>query len=166
VNSVDWNPRISTTHHVSGTYHSYTTTTSIPPPPPIKAVENTSKDGLPLHFGPVQGGTTTETRNELYFMGGSSSIPTSVYHWKLPPPPPPQAQSKNGHSHSQSPAAARTVIPATIIAQGSSIQFPESIISVLTQIEFPTTFGWTVFGYYYPPGMICSTVPPIRYHPC
>jgi len=150
VNIMDWNPRVSTTQHVAGTYHSYTTTTTSIPTP-VDSVEYNAKDGLPIQFGPVQGGTTTDTMNDLYFMGGSSSIPTSVYHWKIPPPPQTQTQAKSKKGQSQPHPAATTVVPATILAHGSPIKFPDSIISVPKQIEFPTTFGWTAFGYYYPP---------------
>lgn len=93
----------------------------------VETVEYTSKDGLPMQFGSVQGGTSTDTMDDLYFMGGDPSTPSSVYHWNL-----------------------NTKGPAKILACSSTLKFGDSVISVPRQIEFPTTLG-TAFGYYYPP---------------
>jgi len=113
---------------------------------PIETIEYTSKDGLPMQFGPVQGGTSIDTMDDIYFMGGSPSTPGSVYYWKLP------NKSKEG-------------APATVLACSSTLKFPDSVISIPQQIEFPTTLG-TAFGYYYPPkngDFKCSTekAPPL-----
>jgi dipeptidyl aminopeptidase/acylaminoacyl peptidase len=80
-------------------------------------------DLLPMQFGGVVG---TEA-NEIYFIGGSPSTPTSVYKWNL-----------------------ETRGPAEILACSSTLSFPEDIISVPKQIEFPTTLG-KAYGYYYAP---------------
>jgi len=112
-------------------------------------MEYTSQDGLPLQFGPVQGGTTRETQNDLYFLGGSPSTPGSVYAWTIP-----TTTTKKG-----APAA---VQPAMVLACSSTLTFPDSVISIPQQIEFPTTLGNTAFGYYYPPkngAFQCSTEP-------
>ncbi len=79
-------------------------------------------EGLPMMFGGVKGDT-----DELYFLGGSPSSPTSVYKWSL--------NDKE---------------PAEVLACSSTLKFPDDVISVPTQVEFPTTLG-TAFGYYYPP---------------
>merc|ERR1711865_987330 len=108
-------------------------------------MEYTSQDGLPLQFGPVQGGTTRETQNDLYFLGGSPSTPGSVYSWTIP--------TKKG-------GARPAPQPATVLACSSTLTFPDSVISIPQQIEFPTTLGNTAFGYYYPPkngAFQCST---------
>jgi hypothetical protein len=98
------------------------------PASPIQTIEYTSKDGLPMQFGAVQGGTTTETMDDIYFMGGSPSTPSSVYYWNL-----------------------KSIgIPAKVLACSSTLKFDDSVISVPKQVEFPTTLG-TAFGYYYPP---------------
>ena len=81
------------------------------------------EDGLPMQFGGV---VSTES-NDLYFIGGSPSTPTSVYKWNL---------EKKG--------------PAEILMCSSALSFSEDIISVPKQIEFPTTLG-TAYGYYYAP---------------
>eukprot|EP00558_Chaetoceros_sp_UNC1202_P004882 CAMPEP_0197246174 /NCGR_PEP_ID=MMETSP1429-20130617/10709_1 /TAXON_ID=49237 /ORGANISM="Chaetoceros sp., Strain UNC1202" /LENGTH=698 /DNA_ID=CAMNT_0042706785 /DNA_START=89 /DNA_END=2185 /DNA_ORIENTATION=- len=81
------------------------------------------EDGLPMKFNSVIG---TES-NDFYFMGGSPSTPKSVYKWNL--------EKKN---------------PAEIIACSSKSSFPDSVVSIPKQIEFPTTLG-TAFGYFYPP---------------
>jgi dipeptidyl aminopeptidase/acylaminoacyl peptidase len=81
------------------------------------------EDGLPMQFGGV---VSTES-NDLYFIGGSPSTPTSVYKWNL---------EKKG--------------PAEILMCSSTLSFSEDIISVPKQIEFPTTLG-TAYGYYYAP---------------
>jgi dipeptidyl aminopeptidase/acylaminoacyl peptidase len=80
-------------------------------------------DGLPMQFRGVIG----TSNNDLYFIGGSPSTPTSVYQWSL-----------------ETRGAARQ------LACSSSLSFPEDVISAPEQIEFPTTLG-TAFGYYYPP---------------
>ena len=108
-NVMDWNPIAFTTS-------------------PIETIEYTSKDGLPMQFGAVQGGTTTDTMDDIYFMGGSPSTPSSVYYWNI---------KSNG-------------TPAKILACSSTLKFDDSVISVPKQVEFPTTLG-TAFGYYYPP---------------
>jgi hypothetical protein len=108
-NVMDWNPTAGTTT-------------------PIETIEYTSKDGLPMQFGAVQGGTTTDTMDDIYFMGGSPSTPSSVYYWNL---------ESNG-------------TPAKILACSSTLKFDDSVISVPKQVEFPTTLG-TAYGYYYPP---------------
>lgn len=81
------------------------------------------KDGLPMMFG----GTVAAENNDLYFIGGSPSTPSSIYKWNV--------ESKD---------------VATILACSSSLTFPDQIISVPKQVEFPTTLG-TSFGYYYAP---------------
>mmetsp|Transcript_8013 Transcript_8013/g.14117 ORF Transcript_8013/g.14117 Transcript_8013/m.14117 type:complete len:705 (+) Transcript_8013:43-2157(+) len=96
------------------------------------------KDGLPMMFGGVVPGVN----NDLYFLGGSPSTPSSIYKWNL--------ESKG---------------PATILACSSNVSFSEEVISVPKQIEFPTTLG-TAFGYYYAPkngGYTCTTdkAPPL-----
>ena len=60
-------------------------------------------------------------------MGGSPSTPTSIYKWNV--------ESKE---------------KATILACSSSLTFPDEVISVPKQVEFPTTLG-SAFGYYYAP---------------
>lgn len=80
-------------------------------------------DGLPMKFGGVVG----NDKNELFFLGGSPNTPTSVYQWSL--------EEKES---------------AQILACSSTLSFPDDVISIPEQIEFPTTLG-TAFGYYYPP---------------
>uniref|UniRef100_A0A7S4A9D8 Peptidase S9 prolyl oligopeptidase catalytic domain-containing protein n=1 Tax=Pseudo-nitzschia australis TaxID=44445 RepID=A0A7S4A9D8_9STRA len=109
---------------------------------PVETVEYSSKDGLPMQFADVQGGTSEATKDDLYFMGGDPSTPSSVYQWNL-----------------------TTKGAATILACSSTLKFDDSVISVPRQIEFPTTLG-TAFGYYYPPqngGFRCTTesAPPL-----
>ena len=90
---------------------------------------------LPMQFGGVIG---TDS-NELYFMGGSPSTPSSVYRWNLDSPDQ----------------------PAEVLACSSTLSFPDSVISVPKQIEFPTTLG-TAYGYYYAPrnaDYACTTEP-------
>ena len=82
-----------------------------------------STDGLPMMFGGVVPGSN----DDLIFIGGSPSVPSSIYKWNL--------DSKG---------------PATILACSSSLKFSDDLISVPKQIEFPTTLG-TAFGYYYAP---------------
>ena len=82
-----------------------------------------SDDGLPMQFGSVQGTAS----NDLYFIGGSPSTPTSIYKWNL---------DIKGE--------------AQVLVCSSSLSFDEGIISVPKQVEFPTTLG-TAFGYYYAP---------------
>ena len=65
--------------------------------------------------------------NDLYFIGGSPSTPTSVYRWNL---------DEKG--------------PADILACSSTLSFSDDVISVPEKVEFPTTLG-TAHGYYYPP---------------
>jgi dipeptidyl aminopeptidase/acylaminoacyl peptidase len=79
---------------------------------------------------------------DFYFGSSSPSTPTSVYKWNL---------DQKG--------------PAESLACSSTLSFPEDIISVPKQIEFPTTLG-TAYGYYYPPkngGFQCTTetAPPL-----
>jgi len=96
-----------------------------------------TEDGLPMKFGGVLG---TES-NDLYFIGGSPSSPTSVYKWSL-------SLDKKA--------------PAEILACSSTLSFPDDIISVPKQVEFPTTLG-TAYGYYYAPkngGFECTTEAP------
>ena len=81
------------------------------------------KDGLPMMFG----GTVAAENKDLYFIGGSPSTPSSIYKWNV--------ESKD---------------TATILACSSSLMFPDEVISVPKQVEFPTTLG-TAFGYYYAP---------------
>ena len=81
------------------------------------------KDGLPMMFG----GTVAAEKNDLYFMGGSPSTPSSIYKWNI--------ESKD---------------TATVLACSSSLTFPDEVISVPKQVEFPTTLG-SAFGYYYAP---------------
>ncbi|KAL9187913.1 hypothetical protein ACHAXT_006291 [Thalassiosira profunda] len=93
------------------------------------------EDGLPMMFG----GAVPGSNNDLYFIGGSPSTPSSVYKWNID-----------------------TKGPATILACSSSLSFSEDLISVPKQVEFPTTLG-TAFGYYYAPkngGYTCSTEKP------
>lgn len=80
-------------------------------------------DGLPMMFGSIVIGNNYD----LYFVGGSPSTPPSVYKWNL-----------------------KSQCTAEILACSSNISFPDDVISVPTQIKFPTTLG-TAFGYYYPP---------------
>ena len=42
--------------------------------------ESGMEEGLPIQFGSVVPG---KTANEIYFIGGSPSTPTSIYHWNL-----------------------------------------------------------------------------------
>ncbi|KAL7551255.1 hypothetical protein ACHAWF_014451 [Thalassiosira exigua] len=89
-------------------------------------------DGLPTMFG----GAVPGADGDLYFVGGSPSTPSSMYQWNL--------RSKGA---------------ATILACSSNLSFPEDVISVPRQVEFPTTLG-TAFGYYYAPkngGYTCTT---------
>ena len=81
------------------------------------------EDGLPMMFG----GAVAGDNGDLYFMGGSPSTPTSIYKWNI--------ESKE---------------KATILACSSSLTFPDEVISVPKQVEFPTTLG-SAFGYYYAP---------------
>ena len=85
--------------------------------------EYSSDDGLPMMFGHVIG----NKNNDLFFLGGSPSTPTSVYKWNLD-----------------------EKMPAQVLACSSAQSFPDDVISVPKQIEFPTTLG-TAYGYYYPP---------------
>ena len=101
-------------------------------------VEYDTADGLPMQFGGIVAGTN----NDLFFTGGSPSAPTSVYQWNL-----------------------ETRESATVLACSSSLSFPEKVISVPKQIEFPATLG-TAFGYYYAPNngdFTCTTekAPPL-----
>jgi dipeptidyl aminopeptidase/acylaminoacyl peptidase len=98
-----------------------------PGPLAVQGEEYDMKDGLPMQFGNLIGGTTDSTVNDIYFIGGDPSTPSSVFKWNL--------KSKG---------------PAEVLACSSSLKFPESVISVPRQIEFPTTLG-SAFGYYYPP---------------
>ncbi len=84
------------------------------------------EDGLPMKVGSVVGGGSNHP-DDLYFMGGSPSTPTSVYKWNL-------SEKKQ----------------AEVLAKSSSLSFPDEFISIPEQIEFPTELG-TAFGYYYPP---------------
>lgn len=98
------------------------------------------QDGLPMMFGGVIG---TEGSKDLYFIGGSPSTATSVYKWNL--------ELKG---------------PAEILACSSTLSFSDDIISVPTQVEFPTTSGLFAYGYYYSPkngGFQCTTekAPPL-----
>jgi len=97
-----------------------------------------SKDNLPMMFGSVIPGSD----NDVYFVGGSPSVPSSIYKWNM--------ESK---------------APAEVLACSSSLSFDEELISVPKQVEFPTTLG-TAFGYYYAPkngGYTCTTdeAPPL-----
>ena len=91
--------------------------------PAQEIVEYGMEDGLPMTFG----GVIASPSNDLYFMAGSPSTPTSVFKWNL---------DKKG--------------PAEVLACSSSLSFSQDVISIPKQIEFPTTLG-TAFGYYYPP---------------
>lgn len=96
------------------------------------------KDGLPMKFGGVQ----ANEKNELYFLGGSPSTPASIYKWNL------EIQE-----------------PAEILGCSSDLSFPDDVISVPQQVEFPCPMG-TAFGYYYAPkngAFKCSTekAPPL-----
>ena len=98
------------------------------------------KDGLPMQFGSVQG---TKYSDDLYFLGGSPSTATSIYKWNL---------SQQG--------------PAEVLLCSSTLSFPESVISVPKQVEFPTENNLTAFGYYYAPkndNYVCTTegAPPL-----
>ncbi|KAL7451454.1 hypothetical protein ACHAWC_003286 [Mediolabrus comicus] len=84
---------------------------------------SSESDGLPAMFGSVQNGEG----DDLYFIGGSASTPSSVYKWNL--------KSKG---------------QASILACSSELVFDDDVISVPRQVEFPTTLG-TAFGYYYAP---------------
>ena len=108
------------------------------PGPATEVEEFGVEDGLPMMFGGVVAGAD----NDLYFMGGSPSTPSSIYKWNL-----------------------ETKGDASILACSSNISFSEDLISVPEQIEFPTTLG-TAFGYYYAPkngGFTCTTekAPPL-----
>jgi dipeptidyl aminopeptidase/acylaminoacyl peptidase len=83
------------------------------------------QDGLPMMFG----GIVASASNDLYFIGGSPSTPTSVFKWSLDSP---------GRDAEQ-------------LACSSTLQFSPEIVSIPKQIEFPTTMGKTAFGYYYAP---------------
>jgi len=80
-------------------------------------------DGLPTMFG----GIVAAEGDDLYFVGGSPSAPSSVYRWNV------EARGA-----------------AAVLACSSSLTFPDEVISVPKQVEFPTTLG-TAFGYYYAP---------------
>eukprot|EP00547_Thalassionema_nitzschioides_P010038 CAMPEP_0194224810 /NCGR_PEP_ID=MMETSP0156-20130528/38204_1 /TAXON_ID=33649 /ORGANISM="Thalassionema nitzschioides, Strain L26-B" /LENGTH=650 /DNA_ID=CAMNT_0038956519 /DNA_START=286 /DNA_END=2235 /DNA_ORIENTATION=- len=80
------------------------------------------KDGLPK----ILDGIVAADNKDLYFIGGSPSTPSSVYKWNV--------ESKD----------------TAILARSSSLTFPDEVISVPKQVEFPTTLG-TAFGYYYAP---------------
>jgi hypothetical protein len=113
-----------------------------PGPLAVEGEEFDMRDGLPMHFGSLQGGTSETTMNDIYFIGGDPSTPNSIYRWNL--------ESKG---------------QAEVLACSSSLKFPESVISVPRQIQFPTTLG-TAFGYYYPPkndNYTCTTqaAPPL-----
>ena len=84
---------------------------------------SSESDGLPTMFGSVQNGDG----DDLYFIGGSPSTPSSVYKWNL------KAKGQ-----------------ASILACSSELVFDDDVISVPRQVEFPTTLG-TAFGYYYAP---------------
>lgn len=84
---------------------------------------SSESDGLPAMFGSVQNGEG----DDLYFIGGSPSTPSSIYKWNL--------KSKG---------------QASILACSSELVFDDDVISVPRQVEFPTTLG-TAFGYYYAP---------------
>jgi dipeptidyl aminopeptidase/acylaminoacyl peptidase len=73
------------------------------------------------------GGIVAGEKNDLYFMGGSPSTPSAIYKWNI--------ESKE---------------TATVLACSSSLTFPDEVISVPKQVEFPTTMG-SAFGYYYAP---------------
>lgn len=92
--------------------------------PAQDVIEYGMDDGLPMQFGNVQG---SPSNDDLYFIGGSPSTPTSVYKWNL-----------------------ETKGPAEMLACSSSLSFSEDVISSPKQVEFPTTLG-TAFGYYYAP---------------
>lgn len=86
------------------------------------------EDGLPMQFGGITfDSESTSWTNDLYFIGGSPSTPTSIYKWNL---------EKKG--------------PAKLIKCSSGLSFSDDVISVPRQIEFPTTLG-TAYGYYYAP---------------
>jgi dipeptidyl aminopeptidase/acylaminoacyl peptidase len=98
-----------------------------------------AKDGLPRMFGGI---VSSSDNNILYFLGGSPSVPTSIYKWNLD-----------------------TRSPASVLACSSNLTFPDDVISEPEQIEFPTTLG-TAYGYYYAPkngGFRCTTedAPPL-----
>mmetsp|Transcript_34364 Transcript_34364/g.51881 ORF Transcript_34364/g.51881 Transcript_34364/m.51881 type:complete len:566 (-) Transcript_34364:869-2566(-) len=97
--------------------------------PATNIEEYGTEHGLPPQFGGIVPSASGDT---LYFIGGSSSIPTSVYSWSL---------SQCG--------------PAIQLASSSSLKFSDNVISVPRQVEFPTTDSEgkakTAFGYYYPP---------------
>jgi hypothetical protein len=82
-------------------------------------------NGLPMQFGGIA--VDAASSSDLYFIGGSPSIPTSVYKWNLD-----------------------TQGPADILKCSSTLSFPDDIISLPKQVEFPTTLG-NAYGYYYPP---------------
>lgn len=82
-------------------------------------------DGLPMMFGNIV--AAKDKSDNIYFVGGSPSTPTSIYKWSL---------------------TARE--PATQLACSTTLSFPKDVISTPRPIEFPTTLG-TAYGYYYPP---------------
>eukprot|EP00526_Cylindrotheca_closterium_P007549 CAMPEP_0113605184 /NCGR_PEP_ID=MMETSP0017_2-20120614/2190_1 /TAXON_ID=2856 /ORGANISM="Cylindrotheca closterium" /LENGTH=694 /DNA_ID=CAMNT_0000513653 /DNA_START=157 /DNA_END=2241 /DNA_ORIENTATION=+ /assembly_acc=CAM_ASM_000147 len=96
-------------------------------------VEFGTKDGLPMQFGGivVDSSATTDPSSpeaqDVYFLGGSPSTPSSIYKWNL---------------------AAKG--PAEILKKSSTLSFADTVISVPQQVEFPTTLG-KAYGYYYPP---------------
>lgn len=95
---------------------------SNPESPATNIEEYSTEDGLPMQFGGV-----IANGNDLYFIGGSPSAASSIYKWNL-----------------------ETKGKAERLYCSSTVEFPENIISVPEQIEFPTTLG-TAFGYYYGP---------------
>jgi len=93
-------------------------------------VEFGSKDGLPMQFGGIvvdSNSADSSAAQDVYFLGGSPSTPSSIYKWNL-----------------------ETKGPAEILKKSSTLSFPDSVISVPQQVEFPTTLG-KAYGYYYPP---------------
>lgn len=93
----------------------------------VKEYSNSKQENdiLPMSFG----GIVCSDSNELFFLGGSASTPTSIYKWNLDSP----------------------TEPALQLICSSSSKFSSDYISTPKQIEFETTGGKTAFGYYYPP---------------
>jgi len=93
----------------------------------VKEYSNSKQENdiLPMSFG----GIVCSDSNELFFLGGSASTPTSIYKWNLDSP----------------------TDPALQLICSSSSKFSSDYISTPKQIEFETTGGKTAFGYYYPP---------------
>jgi len=88
-------------------------------------VEYGMADGLPMTVDSVIPDENDATK--LYFMGGSPSTPSGIYHWSM--------IDKE---------------PATLIRSSSSLSIEDGYISIPTKMEFACPLG-TAYGYYYAP---------------